>query len=222
MAIQLAISNTHNYIEIEAHPDHCPICQSKILPTVLWVKSGGRFYRAEFEVAYKCPNSKCDEIFIGYFCHNSSGGTRLFRTRPFEPAQITFAKYIQEVSLKFCEIYDQAHKAEEYSLLQVCGVGYRKALEFLIKDYLISKHPEDEAAIKAKPLGRCIDDDVEDPKTKAVAKRATWLGNDETHYQRLWIDKDLSDLKTLITLVLYWIEAEHLTEEALTSMPAKT
>ena len=102
------------------------------------------------------------------------------------------------------------------------GSATEKALEFLIKDYLIKKHPEDEAAIKAKPLGRCIDDDVEDPKTKAVAKRATWLGNDETHDQRLWIDKDLSDLKTLITLVLYWIEAEHLTEEALTSMPAKT
>jgi hypothetical protein len=63
MAIQLAISNTHNYIEIEAHPDHCPICQSKILPTVLWVKSGGRFYRAEFEVAYKCPNSKWTDGF---------------------------------------------------------------------------------------------------------------------------------------------------------------
>ena len=101
----------------------------------------------------------------------------------------------------------------------MCGVGYRKALEFLIKDYLIRKHPKDEAAIKAKPLGRCIDDDVEDPKTKAVAKRATWLGNDETHYRRLWLDKDLSDLKRLIELVLYWIEAEHLTEEAFQSMP---
>ena len=99
------------------------------------------------------------------------------------------------------------------------SAGYRKALEFLIKDYVIRKHPEDEAAIKAKPLGRCINDDVEDPKTKAVAKRATWLGNDETHYLRRWLDRDLSDLKRLIGLVLYWIEAEHLTEEAFQSMP---
>jgi hypothetical protein len=222
MPINLNLSDRNGYVEIDAHPDHCPVCHSKVVPRVLWVTSGGRIYSAAFEVLYQCPNSQCDEIFIGYFCHNNHGGARLFRTRPFEPAQITLAECIQEVSPKFCEIYDQAHKAEGYSLLQVCGVGYRKALEFLIKDYLIKKHPEDEAAIKAKPLGKCIDDDVEDPKTKAVAKRATWLGNDETHYQRLWIDKDLSDLKTLITLVLYWIEAEHLTEEALTSMPAKT
>ena len=182
MAIALSLSNSRNYVEIEAHPDHCPICHFKVTPTVLWVKSGGRFYDASFEVAYNCPNSKCDEIFIGYFCPNDYGQARLFLTRPFEPVQITFPQFIQAVSPMFCEIYDQAHKAEEFRLSQVCGVGYRKALEFLIKDYLIRKHPEDEAAIKAKPLGRCIDDGVEDPKTKAVAKRATWLGNDETHY----------------------------------------
>jgi hypothetical protein len=182
MPINLNLSDRNGYVEIDAHPDHCPVCHSKVVPRVLWVTSGGRIYSAAFEVLYQCPNSQCDEIFIGYFCHNNHGGARLFRTRPFEPAQITLAECIQEVSPKFCEIYDQAHKAEGYSLLQVCGVGYRKALEFLIKDYLIKKHPEDEAAIKAKPLGKCIDDDVEDPKTKAVAKRATWLGNDETHY----------------------------------------
>jgi hypothetical protein len=146
----------------------------------------------------------------------------LFLTRPFEPVKITFLQCIQDVSPTFCEIYDQAHKAEEFRLAQVCGVGYRKAFEFLIKDYLVRKHPDDEAAIKAKPLGRCIDDDVEDPKTKAVAKRATCLGNDETHYQRRWVDKDLNDLKRLIDLVLFWIDAEHLTEEAFQSMPDRT
>ena len=69
-------------------------------------------------------------------------------------------------------------------------------------------------------LATCIENYVTDPRIKEIAKRATWLGNDETHYQRRWIDKDLSDLKTLIRLTLHWIEAEHLTEEALKSMPA--
>jgi hypothetical protein len=56
---------------------------------------------------------------------------------------------------------------------------------------------------------------------KQVSERATWLGNDETHYQRRWVDKDLSDLKVLIDLVLHWIKMEHLTDEALNSMPAR-
>jgi hypothetical protein len=104
----------------------------------------------------------------------------------------------------------------------VCGVGYRKALEFLIKDYLIRKCPDDRAAIEDKQVGQVIESYVEDRNIKEVAKRAAWLGNDETHYKRRWVDKDLNDLKRLIRLVLHWIEVAHETEEALRSMPAAT
>lgn len=38
-----------------------------------------------------------------------------------------------------------------------------------------------------------------------MAERATWLGNDETHYVRKWENKDLKDLKNLIDLTVYFI-----------------
>jgi hypothetical protein len=98
-------------------------------------------------------------------------------------------------------------------------MGYRKALEFLIKDYLILRRPADHKTIETIMLGPCIENYVTDQKIKDIAKRATWLGNDETHYQRRWINKDLGDLKTMVSLALHWIDAEHLTEEALKSMP---
>lgn len=104
-------------------------------------------------------------------------------------------------------------------LSQIMGVGYRKALEFLIKDYLISLHPDKDASIKAKLLGRCISDDINDIKIKSVAERATWIGNDETHYVRKWEDKDVSHLKALIDLCLHWIEAEISTRKLLENMP---
>jgi hypothetical protein len=136
-----------------------------------------------------------------------------------QPPLPAFADAIRDISSTFCDIYGEAHKAEHLGLTQICGVGYRKALEFLIKDYLIKERPDDKAAIESTMLGQCIQRYVTDPKTKQVAERATWLGNDETHYQRRWIDKDLSDLKALISLALYWIEAEQLTAETLKSMP---
>jgi hypothetical protein len=224
MAIQLTPSGSSSYMEIAAHPDHCPICHSKVIPKLLWIEGGGRFYAADLEVVYKCPNSECDEMFIGYFRsgHSASGVLALFLTRPFEPVPIAFSQCIRDISPTFCEIYDHAHKAEEFGLTQVCGVGYRKALEFLIKDYLLRNRPDDKTAIETKLLGPCIEKYVEDPRIREVAKRAAWLGNDETHYQRRWVDKDLNDLKMLVDLVLHWIEMEHLTEEALNSMPAKT
>jgi len=55
---------------------------------------------------------------------------------------------------------------------------------------------------------------------KAVAERAAWLGNDETHYKRRWEDKDLTHLKTLVDLTIYWIEAEITTAEFIESMPS--
>jgi hypothetical protein len=88
---------------------------------------------------------------------------------------------------------------------------YRKSVEFLIKDYLIKNRPNDKATIEAIMLGPCIENYVADSRIKEIAKRATWLGNDETHYKRRWIDKDLADLKTMIRLVVHWIDAEYLT-----------
>ena len=41
-----------------------------------------------------------------------------------------------------------------------------------------------------------------------MAKRATWLGNDETHYFRKWEDKDLSDLKKLIEMTVHFISMD--------------
>lgn len=136
-----------------------------------------------------------------------------------EPVPLTFDDPIGQISPAFCSIYEDAHKAEQFGLSQICGVGYRKSLEFLIKDYLIRNRPADKAAVKSTMLGPCIENYVTDPRLKEVAKRATWLGNDETHYKRRWADKELKDLKTMIRLACHWIEAEHLTQEALQSMP---
>lgn len=68
-------------------------------------------------------------------------------------------------------------------------------------------------------LAKCIDDYVDDAMVKAVAKRAVWLGNDETHYVRKWEEKDVHDLKGLIRLTTLWIEKERETERLLSEMP---
>ena len=116
-------------------------------------------------------------------------------------------------------IYNQAFSAEQYNLTEICGVGYRKALEFLIKDYLIINNPDETEKIQKKLLGSCISEYIDNTRLKSVAKRAVWLGNDETHYIRKWETKDLQDLKKLIELTLHWIEMETLSESLESEMP---
>lgn len=126
---------------------------------------------------------------------------------------------IKTVSPDFVSSFGEAEVAEKHGLKMICGPGYRKALEFLIKDYVIGSHKDKADEIKKLNLGKCIQDYVADGKVKLVAARAVWLGNDETHYERKWEDKDLNDLKTLIGLTVHWIEMDELTKKALKDMP---
>ncbi|MBK7871124.1 MAG: DUF4145 domain-containing protein [Saprospiraceae bacterium] len=130
-----------------------------------------------------------------------------------------FSETISSISPSFSTIYNQAIFAEQNGLNEICGVGYRKALEFLIKDYSILSNPQDKEKIEKKLLGACIDQYVTDSRLKAVSKRAVWLGNDETHYIRKWEGKNLDDLKRLIDLTIHWIEMEALTKSFEDEMP---
>lgn len=96
-------------------------------------------------------------------------------------------------------------------------------MEFLIKDYLISRTSDVSMikAIKSKMLGKCIDEYIDNPQLKIVASRAAWLGNDQTHYEQRFDDRDISDLKRMIRLSMHWISLIKETEEAETIRPRK-
>ena len=100
----------------------------------------------------------------------------------------------------------------------ICGVGFRKALEYLVKDFAIKYNPEKEEVIKEMPLRQCITSFINNPRVKSIVERAVWLGNDETHYTRKWKSKDVTDLKALIELSVYWIESEIKSIEILNEM----
>lgn len=136
---------------------------------------------------------------------------------PKYPKQKVFDDCINELSPIFVKIYNQALEAEAMNLDEVAGVAFRKAFEFLIKDYCISKHKDKENEIKVKFLGKCIKDYISDARIMQCSEKATWLGNDETHYVRKWENKDINDLKTLIHLTINWIVNEKLTENYMAS-----
>lgn len=124
------------------------------------------------------------------------------------PSDVDF----QIVSPRFIEIYRQAEQAAQLGLMELVGMGYRKALEFLIKDYLIAEQPATQIAVEKATLGQCIDNYVQDPRIQKAAKHASWLGNDETHYQRRNATGDLDDLKQLMKLTMHWIAMERMTK----------
>jgi hypothetical protein len=212
------INSKDSTVDIDKYPDKCPFCHKSIHPIEINAYySNSNRHGKKLEVTFLCPSMDCKRIFISYYIwSNNYGGVDNFYLHcnmfgNLEP--IEFKDIIRDISPDYCTIYEEAYAAEQFGLKQICGIGYRKALEFLIKDYLIKVKSKANDIIKNKYLGNCIKEDIENHKIKNVAKRAVWLGNDEGHYYRKWEDKDLTDLKNLITLTVNWIEDEAITEK---------
>lgn len=188
------------------------------------------------ESAYRCNNSDCLHIFVATYrlvkiipasdverlSQSIGAGKFQFELDASYPRIINKTNFSQELaslSPSFIEAYNQAEEAEALGLGQVCGLGYRRAVEFLVKDYCIRQEPTDVDAIKAMPISQCLTKYIDDARIKDVAKRAIWLGNDEAHYVRKWATKDVGDLKILIKLSCNWIESMLLTDQYRNDMP---
>ncbi len=206
--IQIATHDGSKYL-LSKLPDTCPFCHNAITPNALF----GHTHHSVLEVTMYCPNEDCSKSFLAYYLTYSGSRNAQFLNETSKGTLVgkIFTEKINEISPSFVIIYNQAYIAEQQGLLEICGVGYRKALEFLIKDYVILNLGVEKEKIAKTLLGNVINKHVNDLKIKSVAKRAVWLGNDETHYARKWDGKDLGDLKTLIELTLHWIEMEILT-----------
>ncbi|MDN3643745.1 hypothetical protein QWY87_13595 [Lutimonas halocynthiae] len=191
-------------------PHECPFCHNSVTPKTFQAFLKGN----ALEIVYGCPNSNCGRIFLAQFNRGTSGASFAYQSSSIGTfVEVEFSDTLKNLSSNFIEIFNQASKAESLNLHHIAGIGFRKALEFLIKDYLIAKNPEKEINIKKKFLGKCIKDDIENINVREMGERATWLGNDETHYVRKWEDKDIKDLKLLIKVTTHWIEMELLTEQ---------
>jgi hypothetical protein len=211
------INSDSGTVKVDGHPNNCPFCHKTITPTFV---SGHRNENI-MEVLLICPNQECKKSFIGYYDLDVSNQVFSFNGKTTVGNLIgkEFSETIKTISENFTLIYNQAFAAEQQELTEICGVGFRKALEFLIKDYIIINKPEDKDKVEKKLLGSCIEEYVDDDRVKLVAKRAVWLGNDETHYIRKWEGKNLNDLKSLINLTIHWIEMEALTKNFEAEMP---
>jgi hypothetical protein len=209
--------DSNSSVDVDIIPNDCPYCHRAIDPRII----GHNYSANHLEILYKCTSLNCKRSFIGRYYQNYGDKFNFLETNIGDFKPVDFTETVKKISENFVVIYNESHFAEQNQLKQICGVGYRKALEFLIKDYLINKDPTKEEKVKKKFLGNCIKDDVTDPRIKQAAERAVWLGNDETHYVRVWEDKSLADLKKLIQLTLHWIEMEQLTDSFQKEMPDK-
>lgn len=209
----------------------CPKCKRSMAPFPQYgfvnKKSDQNYYFSVLDFCSGCNSGIVSEynvrrkikpngngVFDDQFTEESFNysAPSLFTEKGFEDG-------IAKLSPQFVKIYNQALQAESQMLDEIAGLGYRKALEFLIKDFAINKNPDNEDKIQNMPLGQCIKSYVIDPSIKILTDRAAWLGNDEAHYMRKHTNRDVKDLKKFISATVHFISMILIVDDAETMTP---
>ena len=215
--------------------DKCPICGKKISPKFKYACFSP--FIDSLNPIELAKNSKVNALYECPDCHN---GILIFYNPSFKTffsdfqnedvidkwnkfniesifptaiAQFPYNDIISKVSSRFKDIYVQSLQAKLDGKNELIGIGYRKSIEFLIKDYLLYINHEKSDKIPNLPLGECIKL-IDSSKIQTLAKASTWLGNDETHYVRKHTDKDICDLEKFLDALVYYLTYELTVDEA--------
>ena len=214
MLIKRPINVRNNGYEVEL-PDACPICHHHSEFVYVGAESINR--DSAVQAIFKCAYAGCLQFFLCYY--GPRPNAKLETVRPVKPSPSAFSDEVKKLSPQFVQIFNEAAEAAQNGLSQVAGPGYRKAFEFLIKDYAKSLAPDKAKEIESKFSGAVVNEFVPDARIQGVAKRVLWLGNDETHYLKKWTEHDIDDLVKLVRLAAHWIDIETLSKSYEKSMP---
>ena len=207
-------TKNNSRIEVEI-PNKCPRCHNGILPTELFA-----FEYVDDEhmkmayVVFRCPT--CEKLFSTEYLVDEYGDSLMtIGNYPTTHNVEDFSDEIKQLSPKFYQIYNEASFAENEKLNEIAGMGYRKSLEFLIKDFAIRNNPSKKDDITKSWLEQCINSYIEDNRIQNLEKKANWLGNDETHFLRQYGNIDtVGKIKVFIRAIVNFIESYLAVEEA--------
>ena len=179
-------------------PNICPHCHVTNIPLLQWAHDSIDTDDIPVIISvWKCANVKCKKSFVAI--HKDKDSNLVFKfdrflnglpkgpdwPKPIRELQSGQSTEEDKIVSKFIKTYLQSLQAENYGLDELAGMGYRKAIEYLVKDWAIQNNTSEKDKIEKLWLGTVIED-YYDGDLKDILKRATWLGNDQAHYNKLF------------------------------------
>jgi hypothetical protein len=198
-------------------PSFCPRCRSNAVPTPFGM---GVVWKGDVDDGIDVPVccSSCGGAYIvlfqAYFHDETDQWTLSFmKTIPDALPKTQVSPVMKRISRNFARVFDEAAAAQTAGLEELAGAGYRRALEFLVKDYLCFKQPEKRNTYISTALRNCIKDHFPLPEIRDLADRAALMGNDYAHYKALG-HRDIIEMVSLINLIHKWIDLQEQIAEA--------
>lgn len=186
-------------------PQMCPICgmgQGGIVKE-------GQFFNA-IDVSYFFATFTCTECHRVYgLIFDTNKSEQYAKFKAFHPTvEPTYNDDILEAcSPRYVKMYRQALMAEYRGQCDIAAIGYRTALEMLIKDYAINEcgaSPED---VANKKLAKSIQTYLVGEESSA-AEVVRLLGNDYAHYIQVYPDVEFEVLKEYMDIFIAQIRVK--------------
>jgi hypothetical protein len=215
--MNFSINNNGNHPLVYAEdPNICPHCHVANQPSNLFLFRDVKLDK--LISVWKCTYVPCNKIFA--VSHIKNGNEYIIERNliglpkgPEWPQPILNLKDGQTIEenipsqSKFIKTYLQSLEAESNGHDEIAGMGFRKSIEYLVKDWAIQSRPNDKEKILKLWLGKVISE-YYTGDLKDILERATWLGNDQSHYNKLFEEFNINHLKELIDLIMVELDRE--------------
>lgn len=189
-------------------PLYCPICTTPQNGTC----RGGHVFLSKAQIyyvtfLYECTS--CKEKYLAIFDVDLKNKNATFAAfYPNKPNSYKDDK-LSAISERFIDMYNQALACEDIGNIELAAIGFRSAVEILIKDYAIKELGEDEKTVSKMRLidaiGNYLSADI-----ASSADVVRILGNDYTHYQRKYPQHDFEVLKQYMNIFIQQVKTMYM------------
>lgn len=191
------------------------------------VKLKSDLWQDEVSVVTACPN--CSRVTVHHYVRRDGDPEYICYvdfnpsyTTPYIATEMDLSEYRIGDALKnkfpeFINILEQAIEAEGAGLDKLAGMGYRKALEFLVTDFLISEKLEKASKEWLENPGVQLSQKImhlPNERMITLAKAISFIGNDETHYTRRHPEHDTESIKIFLRAMISDLENELIFRDA--------
>lgn len=188
----------------------CPFCGMK---TSCEFVSQGYGVSQNYKLFFINQCGECGAFFLTQ--HFNSNTELIFeKTYPSAIFRCDFPNEISKFSPTFIKIYEQSMTAKLSGLNELVGLGLRRALEFLISEYITN--------VLNLPLEKTLEKRINQINVNNVNVHATlarWVGNDNTHTQQKHPEFTIEDMIQSIQIIVYYLHAEYISKKLLDVIP---
>lgn len=189
-------------------PKSCPYCEQVQTP---FVKSSSGLEKNNdlFSVIFIC--NECKQHFLmQYKKQDRNPFNLIYNSEPvdisYKSSDERYSQNLKEHSPEFIKIISQLNIAEKHNLNYLLKLGYRKAIEQLVWDYLIEFENKTENSLQKKTFPERIKL-LNFPQAQWLSDLIAWIGNDGAHPYQRHENLNIEDMKRLSDIVIKNIES---------------